>query len=71
MGLSYDVEWDLWDSLSVFTGLSFASNFGGKSTTRGMEHDVVRDLGAFISSFGEEHKGRPCCHAVSVCVNKD
>jgi hypothetical protein len=53
----------------------FPSNFGGKARLGGlnseMEHDVVRDLGVNISIFGEEHKGRPCYHAVLVCVNKD
>ena len=75
MGLSYEVEWDLWDSLSVFTGLNYTSNSGGNPRLEGLilekTHDVVRDLGAIISIFGEEHEGRPCYHAVSVCVNKD
>jgi hypothetical protein len=76
LSLSYDVEWSLWDSLSVFTGLSFSRRISGEKLrldglNSGMEHDVVRDLGAFISIFGEGHKGRPCYHAVSVCVNKD
>lgn len=35
MGLSYDAEWDLWDSLSVFTGLSFPVESRGKSTKFG------------------------------------
>jgi hypothetical protein len=67
-GWSYDVEWDLWDSLSVFTGLSFPSDFGGKARLDGLIPGGKHDLGAII---GEEHKGRPYHHAVSVCVNKD
>lgn len=54
--------------LSVFTGLSFPSNLGGKSRLDDQilekKHDAERDLGAIISIFGEEHHGRPCCHAV-------
>jgi hypothetical protein len=35
MGWSYDVEWDLWDSLSVFTGLSFSRRISGE------KHDLM------------------------------
>jgi len=68
MGWSYEIEWSLWDSLSVFTGLSSPSHLGGKSRLDDLilekKHDAGRDLGAIISIFGEEHKGRPNCHAV-------
>jgi hypothetical protein len=35
LSLSYDVEWDLWDSLSVFTGLSFSRRISGE------KHDLM------------------------------